>query len=525
MIPLPRTILLLVSLSLGAAAQDALVSRLETSRFSPGHPIGLPASGRFVVAGYVEEGAVRVWSLPEGRELEQVDAHAPGMDGILALAVSPDERLVASASLDGTVRIWERESLRLVRELEPLRGPVWAIAFDPDGRHVASGGGIHWVGKPEAADFGVRIHEVESGRLVRRIPVDDSIGDLHFSPDGRRLAGMVSSNTTGRLGTYVWDANTGAELASIDDVRCLALGDDGLVSAGVGAIEVRDVAGIVRREIPRGRDERSAASSDARVVALAGAGELRLFDTRTGELLRTVADAAIQISNDIVLSPDGALVALSDPRGLHVWDVAKGVEVTADPCDASDVRRIAWSPSGDRLVLVGLRAFGIRVLLGAMGRHAEAALPTLRSLPSDRPEYAQPVLEALEAIGEPAVPTLVDLAADPNVGDRAIEALAALGPPGIEALGRIVRSGSSDDARRGAIRALGGCGAGAASQVPILVECVESGPHAIQDASLESLAELGPVAREAAPALRRLSGTVSPWLRGRIEETLARIDG
>jgi WD40 repeat protein len=53
--------------------------------------------------------------------------------------VSSDGRRVLSASADGTVRVWETESGRLVRTFHSVGSPVSAVAVSPDGRLVLSG--------------------------------------------------------------------------------------------------------------------------------------------------------------------------------------------------------------------------------------------------------------------------------------------------------------------------------------------------------------------------------------------------
>ena len=59
---------------------------------------------------------------------------------VLALAVSPDGAAIASAGVDGGVRVWVGASGDLLREGPGHVGPVMALAYSPDGRRLASGG-------------------------------------------------------------------------------------------------------------------------------------------------------------------------------------------------------------------------------------------------------------------------------------------------------------------------------------------------------------------------------------------------
>src|SRR5581483_5041232 len=105
---------------------------------------------------------------------------------VLCVAYSPDGTKLASASRDGTAKVWDAQT---GRELLCLTGhggeAVRAVAFSPDGKHLATAGG----------DNKVKLSEVATGKDVRtykdaRTYADHSeaVYSLAFSPDGRWLA-------------------------------------------------------------------------------------------------------------------------------------------------------------------------------------------------------------------------------------------------------------------------------------------------------------------------------------------------
>lgn len=136
-----------------------------------------------LIAGPAESGVV----LLDENTLAAIGDPVP-MAPIRELAVSPaDPGLIASAGDDGVVRLWRFEqgaepSLRLTREMGTHAGPVFCIAFSPDGRRIASGGG-----SPESRD--VRIWDVEHGKELASLNLFQlGVFGLAFSPDGRWLA-------------------------------------------------------------------------------------------------------------------------------------------------------------------------------------------------------------------------------------------------------------------------------------------------------------------------------------------------
>ena len=140
----------------------------------------------------------------------------PGMHtaSIRRLAVTADGRVLATGSEDKTVRLWSLPEDRLIRTLRPpigagSNGKVYAVAIDPAGRWVATGGwDVGYLSGATGASF-VTVFDASTGALLRRLgPLPRPVIALRASPDGRRLvAGLGGLN-----GIRVWDTDTWAEV-------------------------------------------------------------------------------------------------------------------------------------------------------------------------------------------------------------------------------------------------------------------------------------------------------------------------
>lgn len=206
-------------------------------------------------------------------------------DLVRSLATSPDGSLIAGSCEDAAIRIWDTTTGEVVRA---LRGPavdLFLVAWSPDGRRIAGGGG--------GIDHTIRLWDPDTGEVRATLTAHYTpVSAIAFSADGRMLAtqgvdaiGYARWNQIIRL----WDVDTG-------DLIAVLHGDAGEhASPGV------------------------AFSPDGALLA-AGLNErtIGLWHPRTGVLATTVPG-----EGPVAFSPDGQLLATADidPGLVRIWRV------------------------------------------------------------------------------------------------------------------------------------------------------------------------------------------------------------
>jgi hypothetical protein len=123
-------------------------------------------------------------------------------DAAYHAAISPDGSLAAVSRWAGRVTVWRPATRQVVRELEVASGAIWGVDISRDGSLVAA---VDWGGT-------AYVWDLATGELLhtRRL-IEQTFGDVRFSPDGRALWVRAGDWTMER---FAMDSRRGREAAS-----------------------------------------------------------------------------------------------------------------------------------------------------------------------------------------------------------------------------------------------------------------------------------------------------------------------
>jgi WD40 repeat protein len=239
---------------------------------------------------------------------------------VRAVRFSPDSSLLATASNDASVKLWD---IRLGREVRTLRGafsPLYAAAFRPDGRQLAAAG----------ADQAIFIWDVADGRLAATLKGHNGwVMALAFAPSGKTLASAAKDKTL-----VLWDLANAAPEQVIEhdaEVNRVAWSPDGKTVAAIQGTKARRWDSATKTWV------RDKALEDPKAAT-----RLRLWDAATGKAVHTfpfpldppgdwkVKPAPVDdFRAGLGFSPDGKYLAATDSGVTYLIDAAAGKPVRA----------------------------------------------------------------------------------------------------------------------------------------------------------------------------------------------------
>jgi WD40 repeat protein len=119
------TLLFLLSFCFGSSA-DAVEVVVQSAHTAPITDLVFTGQGSLLISGS-DDGTARIWDAHTGRLLRLIEAHAGGVSG---LAISHDDKYLATVGKDGYAKVWSIESGELIRQ-NPFKDSVTSISCSP----------------------------------------------------------------------------------------------------------------------------------------------------------------------------------------------------------------------------------------------------------------------------------------------------------------------------------------------------------------------------------------------------------
>ncbi len=229
--------------------------------------------------------AIRLWDTKTGK----LNHSITDIERVFCIAFSSNDNLLASGSY-ATVYLWDAVSGELKHLLKGHTGEVKSIAFSPDGKILACGGEVEYVGEDHSYGYkGIRLWDVETRELKETLK--GKMGNIYsvaFSPDGSTLA---SGEGWADYAIRLWDMVTGEQ-----------------------QLILKGHAGNVK----------SVAFSPQGNILASGSADntIRLWDVATGKHIRTFKGHTDDV-NSVVFSADGRMLVSGSSDGtILLWDMS-----------------------------------------------------------------------------------------------------------------------------------------------------------------------------------------------------------
>jgi WD40 repeat protein len=287
--------------------------------------------------------SIRIWDPKTGREIRRLQGHEKLVE---SLDMSRDGSLLTSASFDGTIKVWDFHTGKLLRTISDLNTSMYASRFNPGASSIVS-----------ASEGRIDLWDTASGRKLSNIANNARPYRVVFNPKRPQIAYPAEGTVK------LFDLQEQRALSDLKSsetmVESVAFSPDGrwLVSGySSGAIMLWDLDGRAEPTSLSGyatRIDSVAISVDGAWIASGNRDPaIRIWNAESGRLAVTLLSENSEVQA-LAFSPNGRWLASAGQRSspgaempVEVWDFAVGKRVMRLCCAARTIEFLAFSPSG-----------------------------------------------------------------------------------------------------------------------------------------------------------------------------------
>lgn len=265
--------------------------------------------------------------------------------GVQAIAVDPEGDYLLTGGGDGVLKLWHPSTLKELRTISGDVGVVESMAIAPSGKWVAT-----CAIRLSASDMGVQLWDISSGKEGKRLRgPTDNISGVAVSPDGKGIAAAAADKLV-----WLWVREPGQPLSPVcikghtGAVTSVAfVASDSLLSASQdGTVRQWDLkTGKSKGTLQGGVGPINAMAFGAKRVVVAGRDGLAIRQPGAGTFQKLSGHDGPVLC--CALSADGILLASGgSDRTVRIYRADDGLPLASYPTDRG-VRAVAFSQNGD----------------------------------------------------------------------------------------------------------------------------------------------------------------------------------
>ena len=327
-------------------------ARVSSRSFmTPGHKgtissVSVSDDGKRAVSGG-EDGSVRIWDLESMTCLKVLEGHR---EKVTSVSVNGDGKRAVSGGESGSLCIWDLESMTCVKVLEGHREEVTSVSVSGDGKRALSGG----------ADGSVRIWDLESMTCVKVLEGHlGLVNSVSVSGDGKRA---VSGGADGSV--RIWDLESMTCVKVLEEhvgcVGSVSVNGDGkraIFSGYDDSVRIWDLESMTCVKVLKADlgevDSISVSSDGKRAVSGGDDGSVRIWDLDSMTCVKVLEGHREEVTG-VSVSGDGKRAVSGGADGsVRIWDLDSMTCLKVVEADLGKVNSVSVSGDGKRAVSGG----------------------------------------------------------------------------------------------------------------------------------------------------------------------------